>query len=324
MVAISAGDAWAVGCTRCLTSSAGTLIVHWNGTDWVRMAGPSGVLAAVTATSASNAWAVGSTDAGKTLIMHWNGIAWKEVPSHVGNGLSGVAATSGSNAWAVGGSSILHWNGTAWSRVASPAIKGDVVSLSSVVATSPGNAWAVGSTYSTVNGSETLIDRWNGKLWRRVPSPSPVSNGAGLSGVAAVSARSAWAVGCAECALGGYAESLIERWNGTSWEQEAVPGRGGNGDLFDVVALSTRNAWAVGGYYSVSGESFSVRTVTERWNGTAWNRVSSPSDGKEASLYGVDATSSRDAWAVGAYQTVTGSASSDKTLILHWNGSSWK
>lgn len=40
-----------------------------------------GLLSAVAATSASNAWAVGNTTAGapgnKTLILHWNGTAWK-------------------------------------------------------------------------------------------------------------------------------------------------------------------------------------------------------------------------------------------------------
>jgi hypothetical protein len=326
VVAISASDAWATGCTSCLTSTPRTLIVHWNGKAWDRMASPTGVLSAVTATSATNVWAVGSTSSGKALILRWNGKVWKQVPSpsHAGSGLSGVVATSLGNAWAVGGSLILHWTGTAWTRVPSPSIKGDLVSLLSVAATSPRNAWAVGSTYSTVSGSQTLIESWNGKVWKRVPSPSTVSNGTGLSGVVALSTGSAWAVGCSECGLGGYAESLIERWNGKTWKQVAVPSRAGNGDLFAVASVSTRSAWAAGGYYAVSGESFSVKTVTERWNGNAWKRVSSPSPGAEASVYGLDALSTNNAWAVGAYQTVSGSGGSDKTLILHWNGKAWK
>ena len=54
--------------------------------------------------------------------------------------------------------------------------------------------------------SQTLILRWNGTSWKRVPSPTP-AGGAFLLGVAAVSARNAWAVG------GG----LILRWNGVTW-----------------------------------------------------------------------------------------------------------
>jgi len=59
----------------------------------------------VTATSATNAWAVGtnftSSLVDDTLILHWNGKAWSRVTSpnpggKSGTGLSGVAATSGS------------------------------------------------------------------------------------------------------------------------------------------------------------------------------------------------------------------------------------
>ena len=87
----------------------------------------SGTLADVAATSASNAWAVGTTGRlrSKPLIVHWNGTAWKQVPSPSPGtfaGLSGVAATSASNAWAVGDSTsgsssnalILRWNGKTW------------------------------------------------------------------------------------------------------------------------------------------------------------------------------------------------------------------
>jgi hypothetical protein len=61
------------------------------------------------ATSASNAWAVGTYStgtSGKTFIAHWNGTAWKQVPSpspgSIGSFLRGVTATSASNVWAVG------------------------------------------------------------------------------------------------------------------------------------------------------------------------------------------------------------------------------
>jgi hypothetical protein len=109
---------------------------HWNGSGWRRVSSPSpGVrgsnLHGVTATSASNIWAVGWART-STLIEHWNGAAWKHVaspsPGSTWNTLFGVAADSASDAWAVGwycastcasGSAaddtlITHWNGTAW------------------------------------------------------------------------------------------------------------------------------------------------------------------------------------------------------------------
>jgi hypothetical protein len=89
-----------------------------------------GVLNGVAATSAGNAWAVGSAG-GKTLIERWNGTAWTQVPSPgpAGSVLKGVTATSATSAWAVGaagpaGSSktlTLRWDGAAWKQVPSPS-----------------------------------------------------------------------------------------------------------------------------------------------------------------------------------------------------------
>jgi hypothetical protein len=49
---------------------------------------------------------------------------------------------------------------------------------SDVAATSPRNAWAVGSIgpgpgINPGRGTKTLIEHWNGKTWKRVPSPNP-------------------------------------------------------------------------------------------------------------------------------------------------------
>ena len=67
-----------------------------------------GSLSAVSANSASSAWAVGQTTTAttKTLIVHWNGTSWAQVPSPspgaLGSRLAGVDAASAGNAWAVG------------------------------------------------------------------------------------------------------------------------------------------------------------------------------------------------------------------------------
>ena len=163
--------------------------------------------------------------------------------------------------------------------------------LNGVAATSASNAWAVGSTSSSTSNPKTLIVRWNGTAWMRVPSPSAGASSS-LSGVAAISASDAWAVG-----------SLILRWNGTTWAQ--VPGPAANG----VAATSASNAWAVGGT--------GTKTVILHWNGTAWTQVPSPSPAGHTVLSGVAAISASNAWAVGT--TIT-SAGIHKTLILRWNG----
>jgi hypothetical protein len=331
VVATSETNAWAVGSTGS-SSSAKTLILHWNGAAWKQVASPSPAgsasLSSVAASSPTNAWAIGSAGNGTALILHWNGTAWKQVSSpnlapH--SVLSALATTSPTNAWAVGsvGSSktlILHWNGTAWKQVSSPSLPATY--LTSVAATSVSNAWAVGYT-----GTGTLVLHWNGSTWKRVSSPTPgpvtspvSSTGGTLIGVGTVSAATAWAVGTTgDCGCGN-GDSLILRWNGSAWKQVPSPtpagGRKAGAALRDVAATSTNNAWAVG----VSGcgcMPSSYWPFILRWNGTAWKQVPSAIQSVNTSLSAVAATSESNAWAVGT--TGTG-----KTLIEHWNGTAWK
>jgi hypothetical protein len=62
----------------------------------------------------------------------------------------------------------------------------------------------------------------------------------------------------------------------------------------------------------------------EHWTGTAWTVVRVPSPplaGFGATLDGVAATSPRDIWAVGNYDT--GAGTRFQPLIEHWNGARW-
>jgi hypothetical protein len=235
-----------------------TLILHWNGARWSTIASPHpsasySVLNGVTAVSARNAWAVGTyrTRAGNpdTLILRWNGARWSRVASpdpHPGDDeLLGVTAVSATNAWAVGSFCvrrcqgagevdrplILRWNGASWSKVAGPDASpgpGGADVLTGVTGVTARNVWAVG--YSCAKrcapvssgdaGGRTLILHWNGASWARVPSPNPGPGGDDLTGVSAISATSAWAVGntcAAACGNTTVFHPLILRWNGTSW-----------------------------------------------------------------------------------------------------------
>src|ERR1700677_4037382 len=240
VVAISGTNAWAVGSTGS-NSSAKTLILHWNGTTWTRVASPSpaggAALSSVAATSASNAWAIGYTGTG-TLVLHWNGSTWKRVSSptpgletspvsSTGGTLIGVGTVSSATAWAVGttgdcgcgngDSLILRWNGTAWKQVPIPTPAGGRkagAALRNVAATSTNNAWAVGVSGCGCMPSSywPFILRWNGTAWKQVPSAIQSVN-TSLSAVAATSASNAWAVGTT-----GTGKTLIEHWNGTAWK----------------------------------------------------------------------------------------------------------
>jgi eukaryotic-like serine/threonine-protein kinase len=320
VAATSASNAWAVGFTGSFLSPR-PLIAQWDGTNWKQVSSsgfPSGELRAVAVTSASNAWAVGGTNSGQSLILHWDGTSWKQVPIAGAGNLTAVSASSAVNAWAVGSSSgfdsgsgkplILHWDGTSWKQV--PSLNGNFF-LSAVAATSASNAWVVGEISQATSPETGLILHWNGTAWQRVPNPSPLAGqyGNGLSSVAATSATNAWAVGCTDgCPVGG--TPVIERWNGTSWQQVAPPTYPyALYNLAHVAATSGTSAWAVGG----GGPATSEGAATVYWNGRSWTLSHGISG---AILSGVTATSATSAWAVGG-------TASGRTVILYWNGQTW-
>jgi hypothetical protein len=313
----------------------------------------SGELRGVAATSARDAWAVGSSNTSRSgLILHWNGKTWKQVrcPAPRGSFLNAVAATSARSAWAVGSGSdggglILHWNGKAWARARSPATASP---LFGVAATSERNAWAVGGVILHWNGKAWkrvrspisaglygvtatsgnawavgtdstggVILHWNGKAWKEVPSAAPA--GSSLYGVAATSARTGWAVGLSSSIASHSPEqvdtTLILRWNGKTWKRvpSPNPGAGGLDSLSGVAVVRADRAWAVGWSASAHGRAM---TLILRWNGKEWKRLRSPGPGLDSNLWGVAVAAADDVWAVGATSTTT--------LILHWNGRAWK
>ena len=341
VAATSSDNAWTVGCAD--TSCTKPLILRWNGTTWTRVPSPDlgtdYVLSGVAAASADSAWAVGWTGSGtssetnsRSLILHWNGRTWTRVPSPSpgqDSQLLSVSVTPAGNAWAYGlidaglrdtsdTELILHWNGTAWVQVPTPGAGPGHSWIYSVAAVSAHSAWAVGYANNAANILGTLIMRWNGSTWTRVPSPSPEEDTL-LTGVAAASADSAWAVGYSRDNT--TSRGLVfMHWNGSTWTTAPSPSLVDNVSvLYGVTVTPGGTAWAFGwtdpdassGTNNGSGD----RTLILGWNGTAWTRVPSPSPGPSARIDGVTALSSGDAWATG---TVGG-----KTLVLRWNGQRW-
>ena len=235
------------------------------------------------------------------------------------NELRGVTVVSPCNAWAVGfylstgvnRTLIEHWNGSSW-RVFPSTSPGTVDNeLSGVHARSGSDVWAVGTYASAPSGFKTLVLHWNGRAWKRVPSPSPGTEGV-LSAVHANSATDAWAVGHTFNGTGRTA--LLLHWNGRTWKQARNPIPQTPGDLLGVTATSARNAWAVGYAETKSSQP----SLILHWNGRSWSRVASPSPGGENTLTAVAASSARNAWAVGVELGRVG-----RTFVLHWNGRSW-
>jgi hypothetical protein len=81
-----------------------------------------------------------------------------------------------------------------------------------------------------------------------------------------ISARDGWAVGDIQPKASGLTYPLIEHWDGVRWTLAPSPhvNNGIDGGLSGVTAVSTRDAWAVGG------------TLIEHWDGRRWRVVQNP------------------------------------------------
>ena len=243
------------------------------------------------------------------------------------NRVNGLAAVSAQDIWAVGSAAtgkplIEHWAGMAWRQVPAASPRGARESLlNGVAAVSSSRAWAVGY-YNDGRAIRTLIERWNGRAWTQVTSPSPGgSRGrSALDGVAASGTSGAWAVGY----YGPPDRPLIERWNGRAWTLVTSPNPGGRdgGALAAVTTIGKAGAWAAG--------SVGTRTVDdaliERWTGRAWTQVNSPrpAGSRGSTLTAIAADSAADAWAVGYYFADATVDPAVLTLTERWNGRAWR
>jgi hypothetical protein len=342
--AVSNNDVWAVGWAQDPNGPLyvkQTLIEHFNGSVWTIVPSPNksndtlSILYSVSATSANDVWAVGSSQDGKlpsrTLIQHWDGTAWSIVsspnPDSQFNELRGVAAISANDAWAVGyrggtknetpiETFILHWDGVTWSQVASPNVAG-ANQLFGVTAISAGDVWAVGS----VSGAPLAL-HWNGTAWSVVS----VGVGSGLSAeyfaaVTGSSANDVWAVGKGQGIFTNQVFATIRHWDGSRWTEklcraasasnppDGYEGGGPNAYFTGVSAAASNDVWAVG----VAGSG----PMILHWDGQAWTEVTHPrAFPNAASLYAVTTSPQGNAWGVGIEIEVSSSGSTSPSFTL--------
>jgi hypothetical protein len=250
---------------------------------------------------------------------------WEVLPSpntgNMGSYLAGVSAISGDDVWAAGYSytwnagshaQVQHWDGNTWSLTPDPegySRAFDVEALPS------GDVWIVGDGA----GGQGLIDRWDGTQWEPISHPHPGSYSNTFCEITTLASNDVWVVGDNRSSYNTPHSTLVERWDGTQWSVVPSPNAGTNGSyLFDIAAISSDNAWAVGYYYDGSV----TRTLIEHWDGVQWAIIPSPNVGTQINiLNGVTIAAPNDVWAVGYYDNEW--ASPDGMLIEHWDGAAW-
>ncbi len=230
---------------------------------------------------------------------------------------------------------IENWNGSTWTLTQSANPAGDVSSeLTGVscVAPTPQTAMCMASGYATSTGvAQTLTMRWLPATgWLVVGSPNADTGNNLLNGVSCTSSSQCAAVGYSDGS--GFAQTLTESYNGTSWTIVTSGNAGTQGNVFDgmgnnylssVSCSSATNCVAVGGTVNANRIS---QTLTETLqNGGVggqpqWEPVPAPNPSQSGNLlFGVSCTTPTDCKAVG----VQWNGDVDNTLNENFDGTSW-
>lgn len=158
--------------------------------------------------------------------------------------------------------------------------------------------------------------------WEVIPCPNQGTQGSELAGVDGVIDNEVWAVGSFDTVIASISRTwtLIEKWDGASWT--IVPSPNPNNMynfLVSAEAIAQDNVYAVG---STAGIPATSQMMILHWDGSSWGIESTPIITGGSSLYGINAVSSDNIWAVGA-QDIGAPGPDVGTLTLHWNGNSW-
>jgi hypothetical protein len=279
---LAAGEA----CTKKACPSA--YILEWNGASWAQMTLPtlkgSTDIAGVSASSATDAWAVGQSCNDLTfrcnvLLLHWNGTTWSQVTvPHLASifpDLYAVADLSPTDAWAVGssflGSLALHWNGHRWVNVPVPGNSGFNQGFDAVAAI-PGTSeiWAL----EAASGGQLML-KWNGSefVGFSLPREKGKLSEYTVTGVAASSTSNAWDVGYS-FSSSGTQPSLTLDWSNKKWSVVKSPSPKPADELFGVTTLSASSAFAVGVGFSPFQST--AAGLLLQWTGSSWSKVKLP------------------------------------------------
>ena len=192
-----------------------------------------------------------------------------------------------------------------------------------------------------------------------VPGSAYVKRAGFLTSVSCTSVSACTAVGSYYYGAAGPSRTLIERWNGATWQVQRSLSQGRGSQLTGVSCAAANACTAVGSpaqawngtrwrvspaaapVSSVSclspascqavGMSLQGRLVVARWDGRTWQAEPiprPPGQPQAITLAGVSCASARFCMAVGDYSSGAGARPSpafrDRTLAEAWDGSRWR
>lgn len=210
---------------------------------------------------------------------------------------------------------------TSWHIVSSPnETQYQESELYSLSVLSPTAAWAVGGSLTDGLAEHGLIEQWDGATWRVVTN----ANSFPYSSVAALSPSDVWAVGYNRTPRQEGSIIQFVHWDGTRWSIVPNPNPTQPSTfVLSMAAVATNNVWAVG---QMNDTSNVILPLTERWDGTAWKIVPTPTlpDVTESLFHAVARIpGTNQLWAVG-YALKGPRPAYGQPLIERWNGTAWQ
>jgi hypothetical protein len=170
-----------------------------------------------------------------------------------------------------------------------------------------------------------LLERWDGAHWHRLRLLMSLPLRQGWFNAVTENDGDVWAVGATWSSDLDESSSLIAHFDGTTWKTVSVPSLPGRFSTLDAItAIAPDDVWVLGTAVAQSFEYVGKpqRLFTGHWDGARWSFMKLPVAAASVAISDVDASGSRDVWAVGSLSDSSTSNELDP-ISVHWNGRHW-
>jgi hypothetical protein len=255
---VSPNEGWALGSVTDPVSgmAMSSLILHYKNCTWTALpiSYPGVGFSGISMGSATDGWAIGSTDSGAPFALHYTGGAWKSAPppgkSVLGGGVySQVHMLSADEGWITFNhpkdrqgnltQGLLHLVNGRWSVVNTP-----FPGIDNILPVAPNDAWVLGDT--TESQQVPDLYHYRAGTWTRTLPPS----GIWVSTMRMVAPNYIWASGQRDQASSAATGATLH-YDGSQWREVPV---GASGRAQDVEAFDQGTSWAF---------TISVPTITK-------------------------------------------------------------
>jgi hypothetical protein len=164
--------------------------------------------------------------------------------------------------------------------------------------------------------------------WRAAATVAVKGRQVLVSGINAVSAKDAWAVGAAATSSGSKLTTVVEHWTGKAWKPVALPAKVAKAASTaqflssTITASSSTNVWVFGELPLASGAENYLH-----FNGKTWTTGTVPGTSSSAGQFAVvgaaKAVGNSGVWAFGAKLKATSTAETMTPMAIEYNGHSW-